>query len=60
LEASGDISGRHLLQESLSDHIVKFSLFSQREVLTNYLTVRCIIYHHSAHHLFYYILLSTS
>ena len=49
-----------MLQESLSDHIAKFSLFSLRAVLTNYLTVRCIIYHHSAlHQLFYCILLST-
>jgi len=39
----------------------KFSLFSLRAILTNYLTVRYIIYHHSAtHKLFYYILLSTS
>jgi len=61
LEASGDILGGHLLQESLSDHIVKFSLFSLRAVLTNYLTVHCIIYHHSAlHQSFYFILLSTS
>jgi len=33
LDASGDISGCHLLQESLSDRIAKFSLFSLRAVL---------------------------
>jgi len=55
------ILGRHLLQESLTDHIAKCSLFSLRGVLTNYLRVRCIIYHDSAlHQLFYYILLATS
>ena len=61
METSGYILGRHLLQESLSGYIDKFSLFSVRAVLTNYLTVRCIIYHHSALHLlFNYILLSPS
>ena len=60
METSGYILGRHLLQESLSDYTVKFSLFSLRAVLTNYLTMRCIIYHHSAiHQVVYYILLST-
>jgi len=35
-------------------------MFSLRAVLTNYLTVRCIIYHHRAlHQSFYYIILST-
>jgi len=33
LDASGDISGCHLQQESLSDRIAKYSLFSVRAVL---------------------------
>jgi len=51
LEASGDILGHHLLQESLSEYIAKnffVTEVSLQTELPNYLTVRCFIYHHSA------------
>jgi len=39
-DTSGYISGCHLLQESLSDRIAKYSLFSQRAVLQ--LDLQCV------------------
>jgi len=41
LDASRDISGCHLPQESLSDRIAKFSLFSLRAVLQ--LDLQCVV-----------------
>jgi len=50
---AGDILGRHLLLESLTEHRAKFLCATQVSLqaeLQIYLIVRCFIYYHSALH----------